>query len=62
MECDVRREATPPEMGALIIDLAAFRRRQTASKSPSQPVRTDYGSGGYHDAAIKADQARPHEV
>ncbi len=50
--------ATDPRETAKIVDLAAFRRAQTARPSPAEPKPVPTVSGGawYHEAAIREDE------
>ncbi len=54
------RDAAPKEPAEpdKIVDLDAFRRR----KQPPSLVRVDFGTGWYHDAAIKHEHTRPADV
>lgn len=49
--------ATDPHGTAKIVDLAAFRRAQTARPSPAEtkPVPIVSGGAWYHEAAIRDD-------
>ena len=49
--------ATDPRGTAKIVDLAAFRRAQTARPSPAETKPAPIVSGGawYHEAAIRDD-------
>ncbi len=49
--------ATDPRGTAKVVDLAAFRRAQTARPLPTEPKPIPIVSGGawYHEAAIRDD-------